>query len=75
MPYANEHACRIEEPNKFKSNSFRRIRQGRLSIIIGKKTGEDKTSTQAFRYPKDQWTEAEAKKHCQEQGGRFEAAE
>lgn len=74
MPYPTEHSCRIAEPDRFEPNSFRRIKQGILSIIIGKLKGQDKTSTQAFRYPISDWTEKEAAKHCADHDGRFEAA-
>jgi hypothetical protein len=74
MPFENEHSCRIAEPSEFKKGSFRRIKEGNLSIIIGKKHGKTTTSTQAFRYPKDKYTEAQARAHCKKNKGRFEAA-
>jgi hypothetical protein len=74
MPYRNEHACRIREPESFQKGSFRRIVQGKLAIIIGKLKGQTTTTTQAFRYPVEAWKEADAKAHCKREGGRFEAA-
>ena len=74
MPYPNEHACRIKQPGEFEKDSFRRIKKDNLAIIIGRLDGEEKTTTQAFRYPTEDWTKAEAKAHCKEQGGTFEAA-
>ncbi len=74
MPYPNEHACRIRQPGEFEKDSFRRIKKDNLAIIIGRLEGEEDTTTQAFRYPKDDWTKAEAKAHCKEQDGAFEAA-
>ena len=74
MPYPGEHSCRIREPGEFERDSFRRIKQGRLSMIIGKLKGKTTTTTQALRYPKEDWTEAEARDHCKEHDGRFEAA-
>lgn len=74
MPYPNEHSCRIRQPGEFEQKSFRRIKQGKLSIIIGRLKGKTTTTTQAFRYPKDDWSEAEARKHCKEQDGSFEPA-
>jgi len=74
MPYPSEHACRIRQPGEFQENSFRRIKQGKLSIIIGKLKGKTTTTTQAFRYPKESWTADEARAHCKKQGGSFEAA-
>jgi len=73
-PYPNEHSCRIREPGLFEENSFRRIQQGKLSIIIGKLKGASTTTTQAFRYPIKDWEVDEARKHCEEHKGRFEKA-
>jgi len=75
LPYPGEHSCRIADPSKFREDSFRRITSGKLSIIIAKKPGEDTTTTQAFRYPISDWTESEARAHCEKQGGMFEPAE
>lgn len=74
MPYPSEHSCRIRQPGEFQENSFRRIKQGKLSIIIGRLKGKTTTTAQAYRYPKESWTEAAARDHCQKQGGSFEAA-
>jgi len=74
MPYPNEHSCRIKQPDLFQENSFKRIKSGKLSIIIGKLKGETTTTTQAFRYPVGTWTELQARTHCRENKGTFEAA-
>lgn len=74
MPFANEHACRIKQPGDFQPESFRRIKNGKLGIIIGKLKGETTTTTQAFRYPVGDWSEEEASKHCSDNKGSFEAA-
>lgn len=74
MPYPTEHSCRIAGPSRFEPNSFRRIKNGILAIIIGKLKGQDKTSTQAFRYPISDWEEKDARKHCEDNKGSFEAA-
>ncbi len=84
MPLPGEHACRIRDPGDFQENSFRRIQAGsrgkgardgkRLSIIVGRLKGQRTTTAQSFRYPINTWTEAQAREHCKEQGGRFEAA-
>jgi hypothetical protein len=74
MPYPNEHSCRLKDPGSFQKDSFRRIKRGKLSIIIGKLTGKTTTTAQAYRYPKTSWTEAEAKKQCADAGGIFEPA-
>lgn len=73
MPFANEHACRIRRPGDFQANSFRRISQKsdgkRLDIIIGRLKGKTTTTTQAFRYPKDDWSASAARSHCTEHDG------
>ena len=73
-PYENEHSCRIKSPDTFQPDSFRRMKTGILSIIIGRLKGESKTTTQAYRYPTADWTEDAARKHCQDNDGRFEPA-
>ena len=74
MPYPNESSCRIREPGSFEANSFRRMKSGKLSIIIGKLKGKSSTTTQAYRYPTNDWSVEEARNHCKQAGGRFEAA-
>lgn len=74
MPYPNEHACRMEDPGRFENDSFRRIVRGKLTLIVAKLKGETSMKTQAFRYPKSEWSEDAARSHCKDQGGSFEAA-
>ena len=74
IPYPNESSCRLKDPSGFEQDSFRRISQGKLSIIIGKLKGESNTTTQAFRYPTDKWDTDDAKKHCEEHKGSFHKA-
>jgi hypothetical protein len=74
MPYPNEHSCRLIPPDKFEQDSFRRINNGKLDIIIGKLKGESKTTAQAYRYKKEDWTEEEARKHCSDNNGAFTPA-
>lgn len=74
MPYPNEHSCRLKQPGEFQPDSFRRIKNKDLVMIIGRLKGKDTTTTQAYRYPKADWTEARAKAHCEDAGGSFEAA-
>lgn len=75
MPYRNEHSCRLKNPALFQSDSFRRIEQGPLSIIIGRLKGHVETTTQAYRYPIDKWSEIEARSHCEKEGGSFHPAQ
>ena len=78
-PYPNEHACRLRDPDDFKDDSFRRV--PRVSddktyfVIMGKlKEDGDALVEQAYRYPKDVWTEDEAGSHCERHEGSFEPA-
>jgi hypothetical protein len=78
VPFPNESSCRIKEPGNFQKGSFRRISQksgGKVFyIIIGRLKGKTTTTAQAYRYPIKGWTIAQARSHCSEHDGRFEAA-
>ncbi|MCK5604096.1 Clp protease ClpP [Candidatus Pacearchaeota archaeon] len=77
-PFPNEHACRVREPSEFQKGSFKRISrkaEGKtLDISIGRLKGKNTTTTQAFRYPKEEWNAAQARKHCEDHDGSFEPA-
>lgn len=51
MPYPNQHSARIVDPEEFEKNSFRtkEVAPG-VSIIVGKKTGSNSMSVQAYRF-------------------------
>lgn len=72
MPYPNEHAARIRNPNDFEPDSFRskRIAKG-IRIILGKLKGSDKMTAQAYRFDASQYTEEEAKKWLKEHGIKY----
>ncbi len=78
-PYPNEHACRLRNPGDFQDGSFRRMtRQSdgkTYSIVMGRLKGETTLTEQAYRYDKDTWDADEARSHCEEHDGSFEAAE
>ena len=79
MPYPNEHACRLADPKKFDSfaRKKRKSSAGKVySVIFGifRKGGKRTSQEQAYRYPKGSWTAAEARSHCKDHGGSFEAA-
>lgn len=79
-PYPNEHACRLRPPEDFQKGSFRRVKRKHngkeYSIIMGKLKGKDTMTEQAYRYPKDVWSEEEARKHCEDhKGNLFEPAQ
>jgi ATP-dependent protease ClpP protease subunit len=78
MPYANEHSCRLRDPDDFKPDSFRRTSREsdgkKYDVIMGRLKGEDTMTEQAYRYSKDVWSASEARSHCKEHDGSFEAA-
>lgn len=63
MPYISEHAARIESPDIFENDSFRRkeIAPG-VEIIIGKHRNADTTATQAYRFDASKFNPSEAEK-------------
>ena len=63
MPFPNQHAARVENPDNFEKDSFRRktIAPG-ISIIMGKKKGSDSMVTQSYRFDKSKFTPEQAKK-------------
>jgi len=71
-PYPNEHACRINPPEKYER--IRRVNnKGKVpDMIFGIKGG--KTEVQAFRFPIDRFTVEEAREFCRKRGGTFEEA-
>jgi HK97 family phage prohead protease len=75
-PFPNEHAFRIVNPDRFQAGSFRRknIATG-IDIIIGRLKGETKTTTQAYRFKKNNFTFAEAKKWLRDNNIKWILAE
>lgn len=80
MPYPNEHSCRLRDPDEFQKDSFRRFSRKSEShnkaydVIRGQLKNSGEWDDQAYRYPKANWSESEAKSHCSEHKGDFEAA-
>lgn len=75
-PYPNEHACRIQEPSKFdRMRRGTRNHEGKeYSVIYGHVKGGDSWEEQAYRYAKGTWSADEARAHCKDHNGNFEAA-
>lgn len=75
-PYPNEHACRLQDPDKF--SEFRRGARShegkKYSVIFGKPKEGEGWEEQAYRYDKDTWEASEARSHCKSHEGKFEAA-
>jgi len=78
MPYANEHACRLKTPSGRKTrrvNNDRKHDGKRIDVIYQQKPDDDAWEEQAYRYPKDDWTESAARSHCTDHDGQsFEPA-
>lgn len=76
QPYPNEHACRVNDPKKyerFARKEFEHEGKKYYAIIGFFKDGG--SEVQAYRYPKDIWSEAQAREHCKNHEGQtFEAA-
>jgi hypothetical protein len=77
-PYPNEHACRLRDPGDFQEGQWARMEREhegkKYSVIMGRLEGEDTMTEQAYRYNKEIWTAAEARTHCGDHDGTFEAA-
>lgn len=69
MPYQNEHAARLVEPDRFDPDSFRRendkFGEG-IHAIFGKLKGEDTMTLQAIRFDAGKFTADEARKWLEE---------
>ena len=77
-PYPNEHSCRLRDPETLDIvGSGERKHNGKTyRVIFGKPKGKPEAGSveQAYRYPVETWSEDEARNHCQDHGGNFEAA-
>lgn len=62
-PFENFHAARVMNPELFEKESFRTKAVGTsgVSIIVGRLKGKTTTTTQAYRFPKEKFTVAQAK--------------
>ena len=66
MPYANEHACRLEDPGKYKKFARKNCHKksgGKCIDFIFGVISADESELQAMRYPKGDWSASAAKKH------------
>jgi ATP-dependent Clp endopeptidase proteolytic subunit ClpP len=76
MPYPNEHACRLESPEKYEQ--FRRAgcgekHSGKCVDVIYGIDGES-TERQSLRFKTQTWGENDARAVCEAEGGTFEPA-
>lgn len=74
MPYPNEHAFRIKDPDSCQDKSFKRKRiSDGVSLILCKT--DDKMTAQAYRFSKDKYTYEEAKAYMKKIGVEYMASE
>jgi len=68
MPYPNEHACQLRNPDTLRMVGSRdRDHAGkpyRILFGIPRATAEAESVEQAYRYPAGTWTAGEARAHC-----------
>jgi hypothetical protein len=57
-----------------RKNCYRKVGAKCVDFIFGVPKGGGGVETQAMRYPKEAWTAGEARAHCSDSGGSFEAA-
>ena len=77
IPYQNEHACRLKDPDTLDivGSEERKHDEKTYRVIFGKeKDGNGGSVEQAYRYPKDTWDVDDARSHCASHDGKFEAA-
>lgn len=72
-PLPNNHACVVDSSLEVVGSQTREHNGKRYTVRIGKKKGGG-TGERSYLYPKDQWTESEARAHCKSHGGSFEPA-
>ena len=77
-PYPNEHSCRLKDPDDYSTcRRTSRTSDGKKYSVLTCRRKDDSTKweEQGYRYPKDVWTESEARKHCKDHKGiKFEPA-
>jgi HK97 family phage prohead protease len=71
MPFPNESSCRLRQPNggKTRRQNGARTHEGKKYDVIYQEKKDGAWEDQAFRYPKETWTAAEAKAHCKAHDG------
>lgn len=74
MPFPNNHACLIDGSLKVVGSQTRKHKGKKYIVRIGKKAGSSGSAERSYLYPKDVWTEAEARSHCKDHSGTFEPA-
>jgi len=76
-PYPQEHSCRLKSPDLYKTcRRTSRTSDGKKYSVLTcqRKDDASKWEEQAYRYDKEVWTATQARAHCKEHDGTFEAA-
>lgn len=74
-PFPNEHACRLQDPDKFSAfKRGKREHDGKEYSIIFGKNEDGNWEEQSYRYKKDTWDIDDAREHCKSHDGNFEQA-
>jgi len=66
IPYPNFHAARIKSPGLFKTIRVLTTTPNGIMIYGGRLKSNNKIETQAYRFPKNKFTAAEARKWLKE---------
>ena len=82
-PYPNEHSARLLDPDLFETcRRTERESEGKKYGVLTCKykkgkipEGKSDWAEQSYRYPITDWTEEQARVHCESKGGVFEPAE
>lgn len=78
MPFPNNHACRLIDPSQCQRDSFHSVerlhKDKRYTVRMAKKIGSNSIEEQSYLYPKDIWSKSDAREHCKNHKGSFEAA-
>lgn len=76
FPLPSEHSGRLVDPSRFEPDSFRRknITKG-IDVILGKLKGTTSMVIQTYRFKKDMFTEAEAKKWLKDHNVKYKSFE
>ena len=76
MPFPNEHACRLNQPNypKYARKNCAVKHGGKCIDFIYGIRGPGQSELQSMRYAKNTWDAADARAHCKSKKGSFEAA-
>jgi len=74
-PSKDNHVCQINNGEYTAYRSEKRSHKGKpYTVRFGKRKSDDKMEEYEYFYPVEHWSESEAKSHCKNNKGKFEAA-